>query len=161
MNLGATAQSILGAFGEQLEAQGVTLPDRRYVAPGQGIPWDGEQFVVVLQYVQQGQPGRPMAQSFMPGSESFTAQFAVAIVRGVPALSGEGPLGPQIPSDQELGEAGAAAMDDAQALTEAGVAVHANSTVTGLGMGFVVGPVAPVGPDGGLAGHRLLIDLSL
>jgi hypothetical protein len=152
------ATKALAAFADALEEQGVTLPDRRYMAPGSIIPWDGEQLVVTLQSVGQGKPGAPQAQRYLPGSENFYAQFAVAIVRVVPALS-DGPEG--IPDEGELNDAGVVAMTDALALVRAAVTVHAASVATGLGMDFVVGPCTTVGPEGGLAGHRLLFEVSL
>jgi hypothetical protein len=156
-----TAQTVLSAFKAQLEAQGVELPERQYVAPGQGIPWDGEQLVVTLMSVGQGQPGAPFSGTYRPGAELLMAQFAVAIVRTVPSLSGESFAGPMTPSAEELGTAGLAAMDDAQALIKAAIALHAAESVTGLGMGFEIGDCAPVGPEGGMTGHRQLIAISL
>lgn len=158
MTLGVVAQKALTAFSDVLGELGVEVPERRYVACGNLVPWDGEQLVVVLMEHRQGQPGRPFAESFIPGTENFTAQFAVAIVREVVAL-GEGPE--TIPSMDDLNAAGISAMNDAQALLKAGVKVHASQVLTGLGLGFALGPCAPVGPEGGLAGHRLLFEVSL
>lgn len=158
MTLGEISSKALTAFTETLEELGMEVPERRYVAPGNIIPWDGEQFVVVLMEARQGKPGEPFAATYVPGTENLTGQFAVAIVRDIVAL-GEG--AEEVPTADELGEAGVAAMNDAQLLLQAGMKVHAAQTISGLGKGFALGPCAPVGPDGGLAGHRLLFEVSL
>lgn len=158
MNVQEIAPAALAAFVTQLETQQVQIPERQYVAPGNLIPWDGEQLVVVLQQVGQGQPGQPNIQSYIPGVENLTAQFAVAIVRVIPAL---GEAAGMVPTDDEMTEAGISAMSDAQALIQAAIAIHASQMLTGLGKGFSIGPCATVGPEGGLAGHRLLFEVSL
>jgi hypothetical protein len=62
---------------------------------------------------------------------------------------------------EELEGAGLAAMDDAEALSKAAMALHYSGAVTGLGMGFEIGDCMPVGPEGELAGHRQLIQITL
>lgn len=161
MTLREVARRTLTAFGAQLEAQGIELPERRYVSPGVTPVWDGEQLVVNLQQRGQGQPGAPFEGSFIPGTENFHAQFAVSLVRVIPALSGEGPLGAMIPGEDELGEAGLEAMDDAEALEKAAVAVHGDFVITGLGQGFAINGCSTMGPEGGMASTRLLFTISL
>jgi hypothetical protein len=160
-SLRSTAEQILLGFVEALTNQGVALPARRYVAPGQGIPWDGEQLVVTLMSIGQGQPGAPFSGTYRPGVELLMAQFAIAIVRTVPGLSGDSFAGAMTPSAEELQTAGLAAMDDAQGLIKAAIALHAAESVTGLGMGFEIGDCAPVGPEGGMTGHRQLVAITL
>ena len=161
MTLREIAQKTLTAFEAQLEILGVEIPERRYVSPGVIPVWDGEQLVVNLQQRGQGQPGAPFEGSFVPGVENFHAQFAVSLVRAVPALSGEGPLEAMIPDAGELGEAGLSAMDDAEALEKAAVAVHGDFVLTELGQGFAINGCSTMGPEGGLASTRLLFTISL
>lgn len=168
--LTADAEKILAAFATALTARGVELPDRRYVAPGQINAWDGEQLVVNLQSIDQGQPGRPFGGTYIPAALNFTAQFAVSIVREIPALYGEGPLTTMVPTALELDDAGQGSLTDGAALILAATDIYAASihgtagqglAVTGPGEGFEIGPCYPVGPEGGLAGHRLLVTISL
>lgn len=159
MNLPDTAQKILSAFSAQLEAQAVDLPERQYVSPGNIAVWDGEQLVVNLQDVLQGQPGAPYAGTYGPGSENLSAQFSVAIVRKIPVVSSG--RGPKIPSAKKISEAGFEAMEDAEALVKAAVAIHSTNAITGLGQGFSIDPCSTLGPEGGLAATRLLLTISL
>jgi hypothetical protein len=161
VTLREAAQKALAAFETQLEAQGVTLPERRYVSPGVIPVWDDEQLVVNLQQSTQGQPGAPFEGTFVPGAENRSAQFAVSLVRVIPALAGDGSLGAMIPDEVDLGEAGLEAMDDAEALDRAAIAIHGENAITGTGMGFAVNGCATMGPEGGLASTRLLFTISL
>lgn len=158
--LGETAQQILATFAAQLEAQGVTLPERQYVAPGALVPWDGEQLVVNLQQIQQGQPGAPFLATPQPASATvLAAQWAVSLVRPAPMIESE-PL-QQIPSAEDIGVAGSEGMLDAAQLVLAAVAIHAAHSLTGPGQGFAIDGCSPLGPEGGLFANRLLFTLSL
>lgn len=160
-NLGATAEQLLAGFAKQLAGQNIDLPARQYVAPGQAIPWDGEQLGVNLQSIDQGQPGIAFTGTYVPQATNLFATFAVWIVRVIPALSGEGTLEEMVPDAAELDQAGQAAMSDAAALVHAALALHTNYMLTGPGEGFEIGACSPVGPEGGLSGHRLLLAISL
>jgi hypothetical protein len=161
VTLGEVASTLLAAFSEQLTQQDIKVPDRAYVAPGNIIPWDGEQLVVVLQSIGQGSPGKPNPGTYVPGSEILMATFAVALVREIPVLSGEGFVSTMIPEAVELGEAGVAGVEDASALMTAAIDVHKIHAVTEGGlMGFAIGPCLPLGPEGGLAGPKLTIEVN-
>lgn len=162
MTLGQTATTLLDAFVAQLQALDVEIPERHYVAPGNLIPWDGEQLVVVLQQISQGQPGKPYVETYVPGAEILMAQFAVALLRVVPALSGEGFTGGMIPGAADLGGAGVAGVEDAQKLVTAAMNIHADRDITEAALqGFAVGPCTTLGPEDGLAGPRLLVEVNL
>ena len=162
MTLGEVAATLLEGFIAQLKAQSIEVPERTYVAPGNLIPFDGEQLVVSLQDVGQGQPGSPFAGSYVPGAEILMAQFAIALVREVPALTGEGFVNQMVPEAEELGVAGVAAVEDVSALVFSAIAIHKAHLVTEGGLqGFEVGPCSTIGPEGGLAAARLLVSVSL
>jgi hypothetical protein len=162
MTLGETAGVLLAAFAEQLEAQGIQVPDRRYVAPGGQIAEDGDQLVLVLATISQGQPGRPDAGTFVPGSEILAARFTVQLIHAIPALHDAPTAGMMIPGEEELGESGVRLLDEAEALVNAAMAIHAEQLVTQGGLqGFSIGPCVPLGPDGGMAGTQLPVEISL
>lgn len=160
-DLGGAAELILSEFVTQLEVLGVEIPERRYVAPGSMIPWDGEQLVVNLQQIEQGHPGAPQGGTFTPTATVLMAAFTVSIVREIPALSGDHVLSAMIPDGPTLDGAGTFAMGDAAGLALAAVAVHQSYLVTSPGEDFEIGPCAAVGPEGAMAGHRLQIAVSL
>lgn len=169
-NLPDAGERLLAAFVDQLEVQGVDVPDRRYRAPGTMIVWDGEQLTVALVTIDQGQPGMVLAQSMVASARVMFAQFSVNLVRVVASLDGEKPFGGgAVPGGDTMDVDGAASMADASALITAANQIHAldsNSLGQKYGLvmpgeSFVVGPLQPLGPEGGLAGHRLLVSLAV
>lgn len=161
-DLPGTAAQILAAFVTQLKAQkGFSLPERRYVAPGSQIVWDGEQFTVALMGIDQGQPGAGFGGSFVPEASNFFVQFSVNLVREVQALQADGPGLGMVPSDGEMDEDGQTSLGDATVLMLAATAIHQAYVITGPGEGMVIGPLQPLGPEGGLVATRLLLSLSL
>ena len=160
-DLGATAQKILAAYIAELEPL-IEVPERRLVAAGNVAVWDGEQLVVNLQAILQGQPGAPFVQTYTPTAINLFAQYGVQLVRAVPVTAVDnGPFPTQVPSAEELSESGIAAMDDAGALTLATVAIHQAHTITGPGEGFVIDSVDTLGPEGGMAATRVALNISL
>jgi hypothetical protein len=161
-DLPGSAQRVLDAFVLQLETQGLSLPERRYVAPGTIDVWDGEQMVVYLAHILQGEPGVPtMATPIPPQARHLHGQWAIVLVRAVAIMEREGPVAGQIPGPESLAEGGAATMADAAELVMAAAALHARYALTAPGQGFSIDGCTPEGPQGGLVGTRLLISLSL
>jgi hypothetical protein len=155
------AQTLLSAFVKQLEAQSVELPERKYVAPGQIAVWDDEQLALNLQDILRGQPGAVFEQSTGPVPTVLHAVFSLQLVRLVPALNNEGPLATMVPGEEELGASGEKTIADADALFEAAIAIQQNYTVTEPDMGFAVGPISTLGPEGGLAATMIKLGVSL
>jgi len=160
-DLGAVAARILARFAERLAAMDVDLPERQYVAPGSQVPWDGEQFVVHLMQLESGHPGSPTAIPGLPRAANIAVQFGVALVREVPALTGEVPLGEMIPDAAALGAAGAALIADASALMQVAIEIGEGYEIVDPGMGWLVGPAVTLGPEGGLAASRILLTMSV
>lgn len=161
-DLQGAAEELLTAFVGQLQTQGVDLPDRRYVAPGQLIPWDDEQLTVNIQRLIQGQPGVSFQGSFQPpAAATFSAQFAVSLCRRIPVIEQEAPFPMEVPTNDTLDVAGMETMTDCAALLIAAQAIHQAHTLTGPGEGFAIDECAPLGPEGGIAASRLLLTLSL
>ena len=159
-DLSATASRILSLFAAQLDAQGVELPERQHVGPGQIPAWDGEQLVVNLVTVAQGQPGAPAAMPFRPPAVNFHAQFGVSIVRRVHVIDTEGPFGLMVPSSEQIGEDSAVSLQDAAALIKAATTIGLADSLVDPGEGLVY-ELGTLGPEGGLAANRLLLTLSV
>jgi hypothetical protein len=159
--LAAGAQGLLNSFATELAALGIDVPPAQYVASGI-VAWDGESLTVYLGTIDQGQPGAPIGTSFQVGAATIlSATFYVQILRETPALNGEGFAADMTPSPDVLGEAGLMAVGDAGALIQAAIAIHTKYLATGPGEGFKIGPVTPLGPEGGLGGMRLALEVSL
>jgi hypothetical protein len=156
------AHEVLDAFVRQLERADVEVPERRYVAPGVAVVWDGEQFSCNLQQIIQGQPGIPsLTTAIPPASRVFAAQWALSLVRAVPALETDGPVSELIPNADEIDEAGSQAMLDSAQLILAAQQIHEGYVLSRPGQGFAIDGCTTLGPEGGLAAARLLITVSL
>jgi hypothetical protein len=159
-DLKATASLILAAFTDQLEALGVDVPDHRYVHAGTEPVWDGPQFTVGLLDIKQGQPGAPVGSPMSPRAVNFYGEWHLILVRDVPTQM-DGPIAAALPSDSELGESGAEAMGDVEALVKAFSNIYLAHTLTQSGEGFVMTGCRPLGVQGGLTGTELVVEVSL
>lgn len=161
-SLGNTAQTLLAAFARQLAAAGVEVPEDQFVAPGPITAWDGELLAVNLETIDRGQPGTPIAGTAIPPSMWVgMAQFAVTLVRAVPSLYADGPVGAVVPTAAQMNAESPIVFDDAGQMILAAIQIHQQSLVTGPGEGFEIGPCNALEPAGGLGGTRLLVTLSL
>ena len=159
--LPAGAQNLLEQFATELAALGIDVPPAQYVASGTPA-WDGESLTVYLGGISQGQPGAPFGGTFQVAAATVLwATFYVQILRETAALYGEGWATDMTPSAEVLGEAGLQLTGDAAALAQAAIAIHGHYLATGPGEGFVIDSVNLLDPDGGLAGSRLALHLSL
>ena len=170
--LPADAEKILNLFAAQLTSQGVELPERQYVQPGSMAVWDGEQMTAGLMGIMQGEPGLAMAQTFVPGSAHYHAQFFVILIRQIAVMNTESFETLEIPTAAQQDSDGQASMGDSAALLIAGEAIHrapigatpgapTSPALTGSGEGYVIDGLQPLGPEGALAGNRLLLSISL
>lgn len=162
LKLPAMAQLLLEEFEDGLTNLGLTVPERSYVAPGSAVPWDGEQLVINLQTINQGQPGSEVGASYAtPNALNQFVALGVWLVREVPSLETDGPFASMVPSAGDLGLAGATCMADAEGLIRTAIAVWNQFQVVDRGMGFSIGPLNSFGPEGGLSANRILLNVSL
>lgn len=160
-NLPALAEQFLTLFSAQLTAQGVEVPDRQYRQAGSIPVWDGEQLTTGLMGIAQGQPGQAYPQTFAPQALNLYATFFVLLIREISVISTEGFTPGEVPTAEDSDADGVNVIGDGQALVIAASAIHTAHTMTGPGEGFVIDGLQPLGPEGGLAGSRLLISVSL
>ncbi len=162
-DLPGAAQSILEAYASQLAAQGVVLPERQFVAAGSDLVWDGEQLSVNLVSIAQGQPGAGWGGGYFPPSAvQYHASWVINLVRVTSALNVDAPFAEgMVPSAEQLNAAGANAVSDAQAMIMATSAIAVGYMVTGPGETFVMSALQTVGPEGGMAATRLLLEIAL
>lgn len=145
------AQALLDSFTTGLEAQGIAVPSIRYVAPGSNIAFDGAQLVVGLGQLDQG----PAGGSNMPLPPHLTqhrVEFTVLLLRAVATITDRG-----MPSADEIAADGATMLTDAAALFAVGESLKNNYALVPPTAAIVIGPLIPLGPEGGLAGSRLTI----
>lgn len=160
-SLADSAQTLLEQLAIQLAILGVDVPPSQYVGSGI-IPWDGPSLTLYLGTIGQGQPGVPIGTSFQTAESTILwCTFYAQLLREVPSLQPGSMVGTMVPDADELGGAGALSISDAQGLTQAAIVIHQDYTATDPGQGFVIESVTPLGPDGGLAGMRLALSMSL
>lgn len=155
INVAELGASILASVIEHFDAAGVTLPDRRYLAPGdpQLIAWDCEQLCVSLSSIGWGQAVDVSLPSPKPGAQIGAmgvrhAVFSVQLVRCTPVSTKADDPTPPVELIQAAGE---------QFMRDAGMLSQSLVTLTselrqGLAQdrsGLVQpGVVASLGPSG-------------
>lgn len=158
------AQSLLADFATQLESQGVDVPRRQYIAAG-NVAWDDSSLTLRYFGIEQGQPGRPQATTFPGGGEAATYFVALWVqlarrIKGIPDYaSSDAEVG--MPNAATLNKDGVTVFTDGAALVLAAQEIYATYKATDPGMGFVIGPLASAGPDGGMVSTSLQLHLSL
>jgi hypothetical protein len=162
-DLGQSANDLLEAFKEQLAlVPNFTLPGNQYVGAGE-IPWDKPGLYVYLGDASTGQPGKPETQNIGSSRGIFyRVSFYVMILRVVATFGYFNDGGVSTAPDAVLNANGTQAVRDAGALLQAAAAIKASDTiVSSQNAGFVVGQLTPLGPQGGMAAMRLLLDFSI
>lgn len=156
--LSAAAEYLLALVTAEITAAGVVVPKVSYVNPGGLVAADGEQLVVALAQMNEGQPGIP-GGGFIPAPMQFRyVEFHVLLLRKVAALSGNVQGKNSIPSSAAMNASGVQILDDGMALWTAGQNIKAKQELTGaLNQPVMVGPMTAYGPEGGLAGSQLTI----
>lgn len=159
------AESILGSITDHYTAAGVTLPARRYVAPGDPtqIAWDCEQLVVAIQGIGWGQApdaGPPSPRIGTPVS-ALAMRHAIYVVQLVRCTPSEGDPQTGLPDEADIHAAGLAFMTDmglmSQALMVACATIRTGLDRTGL---VQPGAVNPDGPSGAFHGMSAQIAIT-
>jgi hypothetical protein len=160
--LASQCEALLNDFATQLTALGVTLPPMKFVWAGV-VAWDGPSLSLALGGITQGQPGATVAGTFTPAIVSnFSIGLDVMLLRKVAAINYDSDdVNAVLPTPEELDASGQGLMTDAAGLLLAAVNIHAANLITDPGMGFEVVSVTPLGPDGGMAGTKLSLTVSL
>ena len=163
VGLGDSASNYLASFAAELAIvfdDPTLIPDTQYVAAGE-IPWDGEALVISLGSIEQGVPGRPMGTSlFAPSAAISFTKLYVELIRRCSIIGVEGGL-INTPSANNLNNEGIQAMNDAGAMVQTAINLKAQDIPVEWGVDYAIGSCMPLGPEGGLVGVRLEIDISL
>lgn len=167
--IGDAARALLTLVEDTAAAEGVTLPARRYIGPGEpaGQALDDEQVTVSLASVPAGTAStltdtRP-SRSGAPGGAApmGAAVLVVDIVRCVPTIQDGVGVG-RLPTLDELTAAGLVGMRDAHLLHLVRAQVVTTAALTGGTPGDVqAGAVTVAGPSGGVASVSLQVAVTL
>lgn len=159
IDVAAPAQRLLAAVVDHFEANDWDLPPRRYLAPGQqqGIAVDDEHLCVAEVQLRRGaaensrqqpSPGKGVASATLA-----SATYLLRLMRCVATIDDDGhpPTAAQITAD------GLRVMADSGQLLDA---VYAWAESEPHNLTVDPGPVEPLGPEGGFAGHTIRITLA-
>jgi hypothetical protein len=161
--LGLSANDLLEAFRAQLieDNADFDLPPNQYVGSGE-IPWDGPGLYVYLGSGVTGQPGRGTATAvFSTSAITRTMLFYVQLLRDCSTFGYWGDDWRSIPANADLNYEGMRAMDDAGAMVAAAIHLQTKKIIVANPMGTAIGQIMPIGPQGGLVGMRLPLDLTI
>jgi len=148
---------VLSVIESHFTAQGVTLPERRYVHTGQ-IVWECEEVVVGMIGAFSGGPGQENTNRLNCGSVR-TLEIGALILRCASVSDGPNVKTPPTPTvlDQEARQR----MIDGWLMVEAVVLGHGNDQILGRCSNISLGRCLAVGPEGGFAGMLLTIQIGL
>lgn len=155
-DLGQASSDLLALFVAKLTPLVEFLPESRYVSAGQ-IAWDGESVTVYVAEIAEEPPGG----TFTPPTGAMSVTLYVQILREVVGLSNNGPLVGMIPNADQLNTSGMMSLNDAGALVIAAFQIHQDYSATSPGESFEIGPLQPIGPEGGFAAMRLALKLAM
>lgn len=141
---------------------GVPLPTRRYVVPGIVPAYDDTQLTVAVQQVSVGQPGRAIGVPVANCGPLLLVSLRVELIRCTPKVDDRGTP----PTVEAMASSAQEVLRDLALVHK--IVREAAPTLAGkgdpmLGRGIPVAltGASPLGPDGGLAGTRLDVDVPL
>lgn len=155
--LPADAEAILAEFAAGLTEAGIEVPSRRYLNPGSLVAWDEPQLTIAILRIFAGQPGKAMSQPVLPGAIQRSVSLGILFLQTVPSLDASAGL----PATDKLDAAGLVIAQLAADFWSIAVALWTAGKLTPLNADVLLGDVTPVGPQGGLAGVSIEIQMSL
>lgn len=147
-DLGAAAVELFDAMVDKLEEQGILIPEVAYLAPGNEIVWDCEQFTMHMTRIIGGYPG---VDSPVPQPHALlmnSAEFFATMVRCIPVPNDQG----EPPDAAEVATAAQGLMRDARAIRRGFEMIDQQHLVVPRNVPSSVGQVNSIGPSGGYAG---------
>lgn len=154
---------LLGQLVAGYAAATVELPERQYVTPGIVPAYDDPQLTVSVQALRVGVPGAAIGAAVIRNCPTLLyVSFRVELIRCTPALKANAAA----PSPAELlASAGEVLRDlflvDSIVRGARETLAGKGEAADGIGVPVAMTGTSPVGPDGGLAGVRVDIDVPL
>ena len=156
--LATLATDILTALVAELTADGITVPDRRYVHAGE-VAWDCEQFVVSLKAMRPTMTGGADVLPTGPGGCVVlrSAVFELSLIHCAPEPFQDGSR----PTSVALNTWGIGRCDDALSLMRGVVRAHNAGSFGEVCSQVRIEEVNSLGPDGGYGGVAVTIAVQL
>lgn len=150
------ATSLLALIEARYAADGIALPKLRYTTVGE-IVADCEEAVVSLARLFHGRPGFENIERLGLGNDLLVAEFHAVVGRPWPTLTQQGTM----PSATQMNNAALVAHVDAWELADGVLqAVLTQQWPVGCDMVSIV-RCEPIGPEGGFAGQKLIVQVGL
>lgn len=158
MDLFETAHKLLGLVTEQLVAQGVSIPERVYAAPGMDLAFDCEQLTVhcsrIISNFQGADTPYPVQTHKLIRK---SAEYYVTLCRCVPTIRDDG----SPPSPDSLNAAAKVMMSDMRGLRVALETIEHKHLMVPRNVPVTLGQVTTMGPLGGIAASQIMYTLEL
>jgi hypothetical protein len=152
------ATKLLGLVADDLESQGIVLPERQYVAPGADLVFDCEQLTVRHTRIIPGMQGSDTPVPAVTHKKiRKSAEFFVTLVRCVPTMQDDGTP----PSVTEYNDASKIMMDDAVALRVALEDIEHQHLLVPVNVPVTVGELRTMGPLGGFAANEMMYSVEI
>lgn len=151
------AKRLLAISTELLEAAGVDVPAKRYVAGGT-LAWDMASLTVYVGPVYLGEPGRPQVTSAWPNAIRWVAPFYIQLLRDSEATT-PGFNNQRSPDIKQLEAEGLVMTNDLVALSNLAVQLRTQFVQRSDAVG--IGSTTPLGPEGSMVGARTEIHFTL
>lgn len=140
----------------------VELPERQYVTPGIVPAYDEPQLTVSVQAIRVGIPGQQIAAPIVNCPPVRYITLRAELIRCTPTVTGQGAP----PKAAELLASAGEVLRDLELVDR--IVRESRTTLAGkgdpthgVGIPVAMTGTSPVGPDGGLAGVRVDIDVPL
>lgn len=155
-----TAALLLSQIVQGYTEAGVTLPDRQYVTPGVVPAYDDEQLTVSVLAVRVGILGRVIGAPIPECGALRYVSMRAELLRCTPTVGESGdapPAAALLASAQEILRD--LALVHQIVYASRGTLAGGGDAVKGVGLPVAMTGTTPVGPDAGLAGVRVDVDV--
>lgn len=156
------AALLLSLIGTGYGESGVALPQRQYVTPGVVPAYDDPQLTVSVLAVRVGVIGTTIGAPIRECGNVRYVSLRAELIRCTPAVEGDGAA----PTAAALLDSAKEVLRDLELLhsivySSRGALAGKGDAHLGVGLPVAMSGSTPLGPDGGLAGVRVDVDVPL
>lgn len=153
---------LLALVVEGYAAVEIDLPERQYITPGIIPAFDEDQLTVSVQAIRTGIPGQRLGAPLVNCGAVRHVSLRIDLTRCTPVVEVSGAP----PTAAALTESAKEILRDVELLDRIVrdgrlLLAGKGDPAKGRGIGIVLGSATPLGPDGGLSGSRIDVDVAL
>jgi hypothetical protein len=152
------AEDLLSIIEEGFQDASIDLPERRYVNDGLNVAADCcEELVVQFSRIFAGQPGAEQVTGIRLPIASWTVEFFIWLFRSTVISDDDGTA----PTMEALTDSAEILLKDAWMILNSLIDAAADKTLFQGCDNVSIGPVVPVGPDGGIMGSQCKVSIQV